>query len=135
MKLLCNLTAINMIYLWFPKIILIFLKTVAMTKFQLCFIIIIMSSIRDFIPLSKLGEGTYSTVYKVRRSRSTNLRTQKSQNESTFHKRKRKCTQLDQNFSIHRLPLHHLIQRCFLRWNHQRPVHRHGVCRYNQRQI
>jgi NIMA (never in mitosis gene a)-related kinase len=26
-----------------------------------------MSSIRDFVPLSKLGEGTYSTVYKVRR--------------------------------------------------------------------
>jgi NIMA (never in mitosis gene a)-related kinase len=26
-----------------------------------------MSSIRDFIPLSKLGEGTFSTVYKVRR--------------------------------------------------------------------
>lgn len=26
-----------------------------------------MSSIRDFIPLAKLGEGTYSTVYKVRR--------------------------------------------------------------------
>ena len=39
-----------------------------MTKFQLCFIIIIMSSIRDFIPLSKLGEGTYSRVYKVRRN-------------------------------------------------------------------
>ena len=39
-----------------------------MSNFQLCFIIIIMSSIRDFIPLSKLGEGTYSTVYKVRRS-------------------------------------------------------------------
>lgn len=27
-----------------------------------------MSSIRDFVPLSKLGEGTYSTVYKVRRT-------------------------------------------------------------------
>ena len=27
-----------------------------------------MSSIRDFVPLSKLGEGTYSTVYKVRRN-------------------------------------------------------------------
>lgn len=26
-----------------------------------------MSNIRDFIPLSKLGEGTYSTVYKVQR--------------------------------------------------------------------
>ena len=26
-----------------------------------------MSSIRDFIPLSKLGEGTFSNVYKVRR--------------------------------------------------------------------
>ena len=26
-----------------------------------------MSSIRDFVPLSKLGEGTFSTVYKVRR--------------------------------------------------------------------
>jgi NIMA (never in mitosis gene a)-related kinase len=26
-----------------------------------------MSSIRDFIPLVKLGEGTFSTVYKVRR--------------------------------------------------------------------
>jgi NIMA (never in mitosis gene a)-related kinase len=26
-----------------------------------------MSSIRDFIPLSKLGEGTFSTVYKVKR--------------------------------------------------------------------
>jgi serine/threonine protein kinase len=26
-----------------------------------------MSSIRDFIPLSKIGEGTYSTVYKVQR--------------------------------------------------------------------
>jgi NIMA (never in mitosis gene a)-related kinase 1/4/5 len=27
-----------------------------------------MSTIRDFVPLSKLGEGTYSTVYKVRRN-------------------------------------------------------------------
>jgi len=26
-----------------------------------------MSSIRDFIPLTKLGEGSFSTVYKVRR--------------------------------------------------------------------
>jgi NIMA (never in mitosis gene a)-related kinase len=26
-----------------------------------------MSTIRDFVPLTKLGEGTYSTVYKVRR--------------------------------------------------------------------
>lgn len=26
-----------------------------------------MSSIRDFVPLEKLGEGTFSTVYKVRR--------------------------------------------------------------------
>jgi NIMA (never in mitosis gene a)-related kinase len=26
-----------------------------------------MSSIRDFQPMSKLGEGTYSTVYKVKR--------------------------------------------------------------------
>lgn len=26
-----------------------------------------MSSIRDFIPMCKLGEGSYSTVYKVRR--------------------------------------------------------------------
>lgn len=26
-----------------------------------------MTSIRDFVPLLKLGEGTYSTVYKVRR--------------------------------------------------------------------
>lgn len=26
-----------------------------------------MSSIRDFVPLTKLGEGTFSTVYKVRR--------------------------------------------------------------------
>ncbi len=26
-----------------------------------------MSSIRDFVPLAKLGEGTFSTVYKVRR--------------------------------------------------------------------
>lgn len=26
-----------------------------------------MSSIRSFIPLEKLGEGTYSNVYKVRR--------------------------------------------------------------------
>lgn len=26
-----------------------------------------MSSIRSFIPLEKLGEGTYSSVYKVRR--------------------------------------------------------------------
>lgn len=26
-----------------------------------------MSSIRDFLPLSKIGEGTYSTVYKVQR--------------------------------------------------------------------
>lgn len=26
-----------------------------------------MSNIRDFIPLSKVGEGTYSTVYKVQR--------------------------------------------------------------------
>lgn len=25
------------------------------------------SSIRDFVPLCKLGEGTFSTVYKVRR--------------------------------------------------------------------
>ena len=31
-----------------------------------------MSSIRDFIPLGKLGEGAYSTVYKVQR-RSDNL--------------------------------------------------------------
>lgn len=27
-----------------------------------------MSTIRDFVPLSKLGEGTYSTVYKVKRN-------------------------------------------------------------------
>ena len=27
-----------------------------------------MSSIRDFVPLSKIGEGAYSTVYKVRRN-------------------------------------------------------------------
>lgn len=26
-----------------------------------------MSSIRNFVPLSKIGEGTYSTVYKVQR--------------------------------------------------------------------
>jgi NIMA (never in mitosis gene a)-related kinase len=26
-----------------------------------------MSSIRSFVPLEKLGEGTYSNVYKVRR--------------------------------------------------------------------
>lgn len=26
-----------------------------------------MSSIRDFVPLTKLGQGTFSTVYKVRR--------------------------------------------------------------------
>lgn len=26
-----------------------------------------MSSIRDFVPLQKLGEGSYSNVYKVRR--------------------------------------------------------------------
>lgn len=26
-----------------------------------------MSSIRDFVPLAKLGEGSFSTVYKVRR--------------------------------------------------------------------
>jgi NIMA (never in mitosis gene a)-related kinase len=26
-----------------------------------------MSSIRDFVPLEKLGEGTYSNVYKVKR--------------------------------------------------------------------
>ena len=26
-----------------------------------------MSTIRDFVPLTKLGEGTYSTVYKVKR--------------------------------------------------------------------
>jgi NIMA (never in mitosis gene a)-related kinase len=26
-----------------------------------------MSSIRDFVPLCKLGEGTFSTVYKVQR--------------------------------------------------------------------
>jgi NIMA (never in mitosis gene a)-related kinase len=26
-----------------------------------------MSSIRSFVPLSKIGEGTYSTVYKVQR--------------------------------------------------------------------
>lgn len=31
-------------------------------------LLFIMSSIRDFVPLSKLGEGTYSTVYKVRRN-------------------------------------------------------------------
>jgi len=31
-----------------------------------------MSNIRDFIPMSKLGEGAYSTVYKVQR-RSDNL--------------------------------------------------------------
>ncbi len=27
----------------------------------------IMSSIRDFVPLGRVGEGAYSTVYKVRR--------------------------------------------------------------------
>lgn len=27
-----------------------------------------MSSIRDFVPIRKLGEGSYSTVYKVRRN-------------------------------------------------------------------
>ena len=26
-----------------------------------------MSSIRDFLPICKLGEGSYSTVYKVKR--------------------------------------------------------------------
>lgn len=26
-----------------------------------------MTSIRDFVPLSKLGEGSFSTVYKVKR--------------------------------------------------------------------
>jgi NIMA (never in mitosis gene a)-related kinase len=28
---------------------------------------ILMASLRDFIPLEKLGEGSFSTVYKVKR--------------------------------------------------------------------
>lgn len=32
-----------------------------------------MSSIRDFVPLAKLGEGTFSTVYKVRRLSDQNI--------------------------------------------------------------
>lgn len=92
--------------------------------------------IRNFVPMQKLGEGSFASVYKVKRNADSQIYALKKvtlpnldQDKPAGSQSQRKCTQLSQTLGFPPVSLHYTLPLGFFRRIYLVSLHSDGVCR------